>query len=140
MDILGAIGIKVKLPETEEGLHDHCEERLVQALTYNKTIHKLIDEIESMGCEIPKNLFSCRKCDMNATGGIVLNTENSSTYKPHIVACENHQQLDVESFENTIVHELVHAYDLCRVKAFDWKNCLHHACESRVPVSWMSLF
>ena len=31
-------------------------------------------------------------------------------------------------FENTLIHELIHAYDVCRVKKFDWKNCLHHAC------------
>jgi len=31
------------------------------------------------------------------------------------------------TFDNTVVHELVHAYDQCKQK-IDWKNCLHHAC------------
>jgi hypothetical protein len=40
--------------------------------------------------------------------------------------CEN-KILERETFENTLVHELVHAYDQCRVK-IDWQNCLHVAC------------
>lgn len=36
------------------------------------------------------------------------------------------------SFQNeidqVIIHELIHAYDDCRVKNLDWTNCAHHAC------------
>lgn len=35
--------------------------------------------------------------------------------------------LNTSSFESTLIHELVHAYDMCSAK-LDWKNCLHHAC------------
>src|SRR3546814_79924 len=43
-----------------------------------------------------------------------------------IVMCENHL-LNKDPFEHTLIHELVHAYDQCRVK-MEWMNCLHHAC------------
>lgn len=32
-----------------------------------------------------------------------------------------------ETFENTLVHELIHAYDFCRAK-IDFDNCAQHAC------------
>lgn len=28
---------------------------------------------------------------------------------------------------HTIAHELIHAFDQCRIKV-DWNNCMHHAC------------
>jgi inner membrane protease ATP23 len=40
--------------------------------------------------------------------------------------CEN-KKVDIETFEHTVVHELVHAYDVCRAK-IDFKNCVQHAC------------
>jgi hypothetical protein len=40
--------------------------------------------------------------------------------------CEN-KKVDIETFEHTVVHELVHAYDVCRAK-IDFKNCAQHAC------------
>lgn len=48
------------------------------------------------------------------------------SYKPQIVLCEN-KRIDKETFEHTIVHELVHAYDVCRAKV-DFKDCFQHAC------------
>lgn len=48
------------------------------------------------------------------------------SYKPQILLCEN-KRMDKETFEHTIVHELVHAYDVCRAKV-DFKDCFQHAC------------
>lgn len=47
--------------------------------------------------------------------------------KPHILICDNHN-LESETFQHTVIHELVHAYDICRVKSFDSKNVSYHAC------------
>ena len=52
----------------------------------------------------------------------------SSTIKvPHVVLCDNQGQ-EIETFQNTIIHELVHAYDICRVENFDASNTAYHAC------------
>ena len=49
-----------------------------------------------------------------------------AAHSPHIILCED-KFVDRQTFDNTIIHELVHAYDACRAK-LDWKNCEHHAC------------
>ena len=43
-----------------------------------------------------------------------------------IIICNN-SLVDSQSFQHTVVHELVHAYDQCRAK-IEFKNCLHIAC------------
>lgn len=44
-----------------------------------------------------------------------------------VILCANH--LGYQDEVNTILaHELVHAYDYCRVKNMDWHNLRHHAC------------
>lgn len=56
------------------------------------------------------------------------NSEESKGYKPQIIMCEDNKvAMEAETFEHTLVHELVHAYDQCRAK-IDWKDCLQHAC------------
>lgn len=106
--------------------HSSCEAALVLTMSRNKAAQKLIDGIVALGCEIPKSFLACRKCDDQISGGFVVDT-GSGLYRPQVIMCEN-KKLDIETFENTVVHELIHAYDVCRVKSFDWKNCLHHAC------------
>ena len=113
--------------EKNEALHKSCDKALVLAMGRNKAIHKLIDSIVALGCEIPKDFLSCRPCEDQISGGFVVNSGSEKSYKPQIILCEN-RRLDSETFENTIVHELIHAYDVCRVKSFDWTNCVHHAC------------
>ena len=48
------------------------------------------------------------------------------SYKPQILLCEN-KRIYKETFEHTIVHELVHAYDVCRAK-IDCKDFFQPAC------------
>jgi hypothetical protein len=33
-----------------------------------------------------------------------------------------------KDLECAVAHELVHAYDYCRAKGLDLRNCHHHAC------------
>ena len=105
-----------------------CEKRLEFAVVNNKNVQKLVDAISSLGCPLPKDFILCRKCPGEISGGFALPPKdpNNDSYKPQIVLCENNK-MERETFENTLVHELVHAYDLCRAK-IDWSNCLHHAC------------
>ena len=105
--------------------HTVCNKRLEYAMLQNKTIHKLVDAISGLGCTLPNDFIICRRCPDGISGGFAIPSP-SIPYKPQVILCENHK-LERETFENTIVHELVHAYDLCRTK-LDWSNCVHHAC------------
>lgn len=103
-----------------------CDSMLVDAVLKNKTIQFLVNAIETKGCTLPEGFMVCRSCpDDEISGGFAMN-EPSVTYKPMIVVCDN-KNLDKVTFENTLVHELIHAYDKCRAKV-DFSNCFHHAC------------
>ena len=124
------------MADKEDKDHIGCTTLLKLALQRNKKVQRLLDGIEKLGCPLPEEgFFSCRKCppDMSISGGFTVYTGNEgggskeeAQYKPEVVLCEN-SILDSSSFENTLVHELTHAYDQCRLK-LDWRNCLHHAC------------
>ena len=117
------------------------EKRLVKVLTKEKPVLELIHSIESLGCKIPDNFFRLRSCEENISGGFSLEPETSnnssssgsgnsgqaSKIRPHITICDN-KPMEYETFRNTVVHELVHAYDICRVKNFDGSNSKHMAC------------
>lgn len=108
----------------------HCVKRLEYSVAQSRQVQKLIDALQNMGCSIPSDFLVCRKCPPSISGGFAVAASSSgqadTKYKPQIVMCEN-GMLEKESFEHTLVHELVHAFDQCRAK-IDWKNCLHHAC------------
>ena len=120
----------------EDNQNEGCKKALELAVTSNKTIQKMIESIENLGCKLPENFFACRPCDENISGGLLTNSAKAKDYKPQVILCQN-RWLESETFENTIIHELVHAYDACRVKAFDASKCLEHAC-TEIRASAMS--
>ena len=122
----------VKVGESAD--RSKCISRLEFLVSKNPRVHRMLEAIEGLGCEIPKNFFSCRSCDGTVSGGFTPNTGEDSRYVPKTVMCDT--PMDDTTFENTLVHELVHAYDQCKQK-LDWKNCLHHAC-SEVRASNLS--
>jgi mitochondrial inner membrane protease ATP23 len=114
--------------EEDTKRNDRCRGLLESTLKNNKKVHKLLDGISELGCKIPKDFFSCQSCptDIPIAGGFSICSGDEKDYKPQVVLCDN-KILERESFENAVIHELVHAYDQCRIK-MDWKNCFHHAC------------
>jgi mitochondrial inner membrane protease ATP23 len=117
------------MDDEKDADHKKCMDRLHLAVTTNKRVQNLLDAIEHLGCKIPDDFLGCKKCGVkNISGGFIVAQANqdASTYQPKIAVCEDNP-MEKETFQNTIVHELVHAYDQCRAK-FDWTNCLHHAC------------
>jgi len=121
---------------TGNSLKEFYEKRLVKVLTKEKPVLELIKSIESLGCKIPDNFFRLRSCEGNISGGFALEPETSSNnstngqtsnIRPHITICDN-KSMEYETFRNTVAHELVHAYDICRVKNFDGSNSKHMAC------------
>lgn len=110
----------------DEDMFNRCESYLETNLSKNIRILQLVKSIESAGCPLPKDFFACRKCDGDVTGGFRTPLPNEKNYKPQVVLCQNNM-LSSATFEHTIAHELVHAYDQCRAK-IEWSDCLQHAC------------
>ncbi len=114
---------------TEKDPHRLCEKRIDYAIKNNNTVLFLLNSIEKLGCKLPNDFFICRTCPEEISGGITVPNsleEAKKSYKPQVILCED-RFMDRSLFENTIVHELVHAYDLCRSN-IDWTNCKQHAC------------
>lgn len=106
--------------------HELCMDRLETAITSHNHIKKVLDELDNLGCKLPKDFFVCRTCEFEMTGGFLLPTKGSKVYNPKIIMCED-KKIDKRMFQNTVLHELIHAYDICRAK-MDWNNCKHYAC------------
>jgi inner membrane protease ATP23 len=122
--------------EVDKANNLKCTQNMEQVLRFDNHVHKMAESIEALGCKLPMNFFTCRKCSVDITGGfkveaITTNGSSSSAatdYIPKIIACENKAQNETyDSLRNTIVHELVHAYDLCRSN-LDTRNCKILAC------------
>lgn len=122
-----------------------CTEMLAKVVSTDKEVQKMVDSIEGLGCKLPSNFFSCRKCGADITGGFKAemvppdgnSSSTASKFIPKVIACENKTQNQTYSmFRNTIVHELVHAYDLCRSN-LDTRNCKILAC-TEIRASAMS--
>jgi inner membrane protease ATP23 len=114
-------GVKVNKQEQEL-----CLQLVSDTLKYNKTAQKLVDSIQGLGCKIPSNFFVCRSCDSAEISGGFSIPVKGEPYSPQIVVCQD-KQLNKNQVANTIVHELVHAYDFCRSN-IEVTNCYQRAC------------
>ena len=120
-------------PEIKESDKGRSERLLKVALWNDKAVFQLMNSIEKLGCEIPHDsFFRLRPCEGAISGGFNIEqddnkSKSTSKYIPNIVICDN-KSLEAETFTNTLIHELVHAYDVCRVKSFKVDNCKYHAC------------
>lgn len=112
----------------DQNKHNKCMGRMEEAIIKNSMVNNLLDSISSLGCEIPKDFFSCIKCEeKNISGGFIQpSTVNSTAYNPKLLMNES-VDISKKVFETTIIHELIHAYDICRAKT-DAQNCQHNAC------------
>jgi Peptidase M76 family len=71
------------------------------------------------GCRFPKERIVVAECEPGYLGRFL---------KHELEICYNNYQGGKDELRNTIVHELIHAYDQCRAKDMDWSNCKHIAC------------
>jgi inner membrane protease ATP23 len=78
----------------------------------------LLKHLRMAGCEFPSSAMQCHPCDETRAGG----------FSPEhgILLCQN-RFMHKRHMEDTLAHELIHAYDHCRFKV-DWMNLRHHAC------------
>ena len=105
-----------------------CEAVKNRAITQCPRVVFLLEAIQKLGCnvgEAPEKTFvSCAKLDETKAGGFQL----QGSEDPHIFLAEDIAvSLGARQVEQTLVHELVHAFDQCRAKV-TWENLLHHAC------------
>lgn len=111
---------------TADSDHTKCMSRLELTIAGNRHAQLILDSITDLGCALPPDFFVCRKCEQEMTGGFLLPQKGSAVYNPKIIMCEN-KEIDKRMFQNTVIHELIHAYDICRAKV-DWTDCRHFAC------------
>eukprot|EP00455_Lapot_gusevi_P057725 TRINITY_DN9910_c0_g1_i1.p1 TRINITY_DN9910_c0_g1~~TRINITY_DN9910_c0_g1_i1.p1 ORF type:complete len:211 (-),score=26.29 TRINITY_DN9910_c0_g1_i1:67-639(-) len=99
-----------------------CEER-VQAVVDDPAIQILMKNMNERGCGMNLKNFICKPCESTTIqGGYQLKPDGQA----QVVLCSNHLR-DNQRTRDTLVHELVHAFDACRAE-IDLTNCVHHAC------------
>lgn len=78
----------------------------------------LLNHLKLAGCPFPSSALQCHPCPENRAGG----------FSPDhgILLCQD-RFFNKKHMEDTLAHELVHAFDHCRFKV-DWGNLRHHAC------------
>jgi inner membrane protease ATP23 len=82
----------------------------------------MVEAIEGLGCKVPERFVACTHLDGTKAGGFQFEPGKDPVI--YLGAGVGYGQRQVEQ---TLTHELVHAFDQCRAKArFD--NLLHHAC------------
>ena len=59
--------------------HTKCVALQAHVLEKDEEVHKMIDSIEALGCKLPPNFFTCRKCTLDITGGFKVESSSSST-------------------------------------------------------------
>ena len=92
-------------------------------LQYSPIVTFLNERIKDLGGHIDKDNINCSRCVSGRAGG---------GFSPDygIRLCSNQMTSD-EHIEETMAHEMVHAYDHLRYKV-DWENNLRHAACSEV--------
>eukprot|EP01134_Creolimax_fragrantissima_P003287 CFRG3287T1 len=96
-----------------------CDEALAVAL-YSDRIQLLIRAIKARGCNSLKRGVTCRPC-ARPGDHYYLGHKNTSGYYDAkfsrvVICCD--QISDAKNLEDTLVHELVHAFDNCRNPGF----------------------
>jgi len=104
-----------------------CNEYKDWLLRYSPSVRFMQEQIQRIGGNINQNNIVCDECNEMKSGG----------FHPElgILLCQNKLQSQSHA-EDTLTHELVHAYDHCRFDV-DWSDLRHHAC-SEIRASTLS--
>ncbi|VVT49773.1 uncharacterized protein SAPINGB_P002436 [Magnusiomyces paraingens] len=104
-----------------------CEEYKAWMMAYSPSVRFMMEQIARVGGNISSQNIVCDACDEFKSGG----------FHPElgILLCQN-RFYSKWHLEDTLTHELVHAYDHCKFDV-DWANLRHHAC-SEIRASSLS--
>ncbi|OKL60276.1 Mitochondrial inner membrane protease atp23 [Talaromyces atroroseus] len=105
-----------------------CEDQRDYLLNYSPIIRYLSDNIRQLGGDLSSHNIYCRRCTTRKAGG----------FDPEygIQICANEMR-DQGHLEDTIAHEMVHAYDHLRFK-LNWDSDLRHAACAEIRASSLS--
>ena len=102
-----------------------CESQRDWLLQYSPIIRFMSDNIKQLGGDLGKHNIRCRRCETGMQGGF------DPTYG--IKICANYTE-GKSKMEDTMAHEMVHAYDHLRFKVnWDSKDLRHVACTEVCP-------
>ncbi|KAK2762757.1 Mitochondrial inner membrane protease atp23 [Arachnomyces sp. PD_36] len=105
-----------------------CEDQRDFLLQYSPTVTFLRQNINNLGGDISSHNIHCRRCTQRQAGGF--------DPKYGIQICANEMR-DQGHLEDTLAHEMVHAYDHLRFK-LDWRDDLRHAACAEIRASSLS--
>uniref|UniRef100_A0A7S1FQY9 Mitochondrial inner membrane protease ATP23 n=1 Tax=Corethron hystrix TaxID=216773 RepID=A0A7S1FQY9_9STRA len=109
---------------------EKCNSFLRRAVVRNVTVQFLLDNLTKLGCTPPAGFMQCQKCDDTMSGGFgvaEILSDGRKTIRPELVICSNHMKNE-NHVNKVLVHEMIHAIDLCRTKMDPFNNCVQHAC------------
>jgi hypothetical protein len=78
----------------------------------------MLKHLKLSGCAFPSSAIQCHPCEGRSIGGF--------HHEFGVLLCQDRLQ-SRKIMEDTIAHELIHAYDHCKFN-IDWYNLRHHAC------------
>ncbi|TPX68550.1 hypothetical protein SpCBS45565_g02992 [Spizellomyces sp. 'palustris'] len=102
----------------ERAALERCHIWRDQILEKSTRVRKLMQGLAEKGCAFRKKNFTCITCDEKLAGGF------GPAVGVHLCSNIFHTK---EHMEDTMAHELVHAYDYCRANLVE-TDCQHHAC------------
>lgn len=109
-----------ELPVTEDRddpNYASCTQMLNASVAHCSRVKTLLKALAARSCPAPP--MACFRCDDAHGGGYHVSTG--------VVACQGRIQTQ-SLMDEVLTHELIHAYDECRVARIDWSNLRHHAC------------
>jgi inner membrane protease ATP23 len=78
----------------------------------------MLKHLRLAGCPFPESSIQCHPCPDEKAGGFAPDFG--------VLLCQD-RYMSKKHMEDTIAHELIHAFDHCRFKV-NWDNLRHHAC------------
>ena len=134
-----------------------CNKWVERGLTQNPAIQFLVKQLVDLGCAPPDRFIRCINCPRPQAGGFGMiedesdkikngcadepamksfqqalqaeqaNGTGSIKIKPEVFLCKQYLENEIMAHK-TLVHELIHAIDMCRTKMDPLHNCVHLAC------------
>ncbi|KAL1507253.1 hypothetical protein AB1Y20_008102 [Prymnesium parvum] len=97
-----------------------CQELVSKAFVRCPKIRVLADALSALGVEKDK-LVHCIHCPSSEAAGGYMPSQRE------VVLCQQWVSREPSEVENTLAHEMIHAYDDARA-FIDWNNLTQHAC------------
>ncbi|EIN14341.1 metalloprotease ATP23 [Punctularia strigosozonata HHB-11173 SS5] len=105
-----------------------CEKWKTFLMNYSPATVFMLKHLNLVGANVTSEHIQCLPCDFTRSGGF---TPELGT----VILCQG-RFFNRNHMEDTLVHELVHAYDHAKFKV-NWNDLRHHAC-SEIRASSLS--